>query len=559
MIRILLSAIAASLVMAGLQVLPPASASDTPALPAKTALDDYINKPDDSYKWEVVSETTTDGMKVVIVDMTSQTWRTPDEVNRTAWQHWLRLAIPDEIRSDTGFLMIGGGSNRKDQEPRGPDDMVMQIAKNTGTVVAELGMVPNQPLIFHGDGQERVEDDLIGYTWDQYIKSGDPTWAARNPMVKSAVRAMDTVTALMKSKTGGERTVDKFVVAGGSKRGWTTWLTGLDRRVVAIIPIVIDVVNAGPSMRHHFAAYGYWAPAVGNYVQHHIMERLDHPRITELYELVDPWYYRHRLTLPKFIVNGSGDQFFLPDSSQFYFDGLQGEKFLRYVPNADHGLNGSDAIESITAFYALILAGRPRPEFSWTNEVDGSIRVTTKDTPAEVLLWQAHNPEARDFRLETLGPKYTSTVLEDSGSGVYLGNVQKPDKGWTAYYIEMQFDAGVGIPLKMSTAVRVVPDVLPYADKRPDLPNRVTVVCEAPDEATAEQLIQLGRAGAEERLPVTDFKAYRSGTRCFFNWKPNERRLKAAQQLGSFLSQYNCTGIRAQLESGEEITGLPKE
>ena len=473
-------------------------------LPQQTALDDYIKKPDSSYKWEVVSETTAGGMKLIVIDMISQTWRTPQEVNRTQWQHWVKIAIPDQLQSDTGFLMIGGGSNREGAKTDGPNEMIVQIAKNTGSVVAELGMVPNEPLTFHNDGQKRSEDDLIGYTWDQYIKTGDPTWAARNPMVKSAIRAMDTITALLASEAGGNRNVDKFVVAGGSKRGWTTWLAGLDDRVVAIIPIVIDVINADLSMRHHFQAYGFWAPAVGNYVQHKIMERINHPRVQELYHLVDPWYYRHRLTKPKFIVNASGDQFFLPDSSRFYFDGLLGEKHLRYVPNADHGLKGSDAIESITAFYALILAGKERPEYSWTNEDDGSIKVTTKDVPEEVLLWQATNPEARDFRLESLGPEYTSTVLLDRGNGVYVGNVKKPTKGWTAYYIEMKFDAGVGIPVKMSTGVRVLPDVLPYKNKRPDLPVYVTVICEAPRPGNCDTACSINNS--RSRTTVTDRK-----------------------------------------------------
>ena len=52
-------------------------------LPKTTALDDYINKPDDSYRWELVSEQNVNGMKLVVIDMVSQSWRTPDDVNRT--------------------------------------------------------------------------------------------------------------------------------------------------------------------------------------------------------------------------------------------------------------------------------------------------------------------------------------------------------------------------------------------------------------------------------------------------------------------------------------------
>ena len=102
------------------------------------------------------------------------------------------------------------------------------IAKATGSVVAELGMVPNQTMMFHNDGKQRTEDDLIGYTADQFLKTGDPTWPVRNAMVKSAVRAMDTMTALLASEEGGERKVDRFVVGG--VEAWLDDLADRSRR-----------------------------------------------------------------------------------------------------------------------------------------------------------------------------------------------------------------------------------------------------------------------------------------------------------------------------------------
>jgi PhoPQ-activated pathogenicity-related protein len=318
-------------------------------------------------------------------------------------------------------------------------------------------------LVFAGETQGRQEDSLIAYTWDKFLRTGDPKWPARLPMTKSAVRAMDTVTAFCGSAEGGNVKVDGFVVAGGSKRGWTTWATAaVDKRVVAIVPIVIDVLNVEASMLHHYAAYGFWAPAVGDYTLFRIMEWMGTPENDALLKIEDPYTYRGRYTMPKFIINACGDQFFLPDSSQFYFDELPGVKYLRYVPNADHSLRGSDAYQTLQACYNAVLYNKPLPQFSWTLEKDGAIRVTAKDKPTEVKLWQATNPDARDFRLEMIGAKYQATTLTDEGGGVYVGKVPEPAKGWTAYLVELTFPSGIAEPFKFTTPVRVVPDTLPY-------------------------------------------------------------------------------------------------
>jgi PhoPQ-activated pathogenicity-related protein len=314
----------------------------------------------------------------------------------------------------------------------------------------------------------RKEDDFIAYTWDQFIKTGDETWPARLPMVKSAVRAMDCVQELLASEQGGQVPIEKFVVAGGSKRGWTTWCTAaVDKRVAVAIPIVIDVINVPACSRHHVAAYGFYAEAIGDYVRHSLTGKGDHPRTKLLYDIEDPYSYRERLTMPKFVVNASGDQYFPPDSSRFYFDDLRGEKYLRYVPNADHSLRDSDAMESIIAFYQTIVAGQTPPQYSWSFTEDGSIQVKTAAAPKSVTLWKATNPQARDFRVMTIGKSYQSEQLAAAGNGMFVGKIAPPDRGWSAFFIELTYDVGKSFPLKLSTAVRIVPDTLPFADLDP--------------------------------------------------------------------------------------------
>jgi PhoPQ-activated pathogenicity-related protein len=433
----------------------------------ETALDRYVAKPDATYSWKVVRTVEGNPLTQFIVDLKSQTWRTADEVDRPVWQHWLTVVKPSKPTSKIAFLRITGGANGG-EPPQSAEAATIRLAEVTNSVVAELKMVPNQPLVLHHDGVRRSEDDFIAYTWDQFIKTGDETWPARLPMVKSAVRAMDCVQELLASDQGGRVAIEKFVVSGGSKRGWTTWCTAaVDKRVVAAIPIVIDVINVPACSRHHVAAYGFYAQAIGDYVRHNIKTRIDHPRTKLLYEIEDPYSYRDRLTMPKFVVNAAGDQYFPPDSSQFYFGDLQGEKYLRYVPNADHSLRDSDAMESIIAFYQSVLAGTSRPKYSWTFENDGSIRVTSETPPKAVTLWQATNPKARDFRVLSIGKAYQGQTLSDQGAKTFVAKIDPPPAGWTAFFVELTYDIGQSFPLKLSTAVRILPDTLPFADLDP--------------------------------------------------------------------------------------------
>ncbi len=432
-----------------------------------TALDKYVQAADPNYQYELKKTTSGDGFTTYLIEMTSQSWRAPSEVNRTLWKHWLVVVRPDKVEHTTGFLSIAGGGN-DNQEPK-TNPLLIELAKTTNSVVTELRMVPNQPLIFADDGKPLVEDGIIAYTWDKYLHTGDANWLARLPMTKSAVRAMDTVTTFAASEAGGSVKVDRFVVAGGSKRGWTTWTTAaVDRRVVGIVPMVIDLLNLEKSFAHHYAAYGFWAPAVKDYEKNGLMNWIGTPQYKAMLKIVEPYSYLDRLKMPKFLINAAGDQFFLPDSSQFYFDDLKGEKYLRYVPNTDHSLRNSDAQESLIAFYDAFLQNKPRPRFSWKFEKDGSISVKTVDQPAEVKLWQATNPEKRDFRLESIGAAYKSSSLTAGEKGVYTAKVEKPATGWTAFFVELTFPSGGKCPFKFTTAVRVVPDTLPFKMPKPD-------------------------------------------------------------------------------------------
>jgi PhoPQ-activated pathogenicity-related protein len=438
--------------------------------PRTTALDRYVKTPDPAYRYSVVSTLPGTGYTATVLNMTSQAWLTSREVDRAEWTHWLTVIRPQSVKHPIALLFITGGNN-DGKAPTTPNPLLADIAVTTESVVAELRMVPNQPLIFADDkSTPRKEDAIIAYAWDKYLRTSDEKWPIRLPMTKAAVRAMDTVTDFCaKPEQGGQGSgqgslkIEKFVVSGASKRGWTTWTTAaVDPRVIAIAPMVIDALNVETSFIHHWRAYGFWAPAVKDYEDLQLMRWLGRPQFHALMAIEDPYNYRDRYTMPKFLINSAGDQFFLPDSWQFYFNDLPGEKYLRYVPNTDHSLRNSDAGESLGAFYSQIITNAPRPQFTWAIDKTGTIRVQTKTAPTKVTLWTASNTTARDFRLEKIGAVYTSTPVTEERQGEYVVKTTKRAQGWTASFVELRYPSGTKFPLVFTTGVTVTPDTLPF-------------------------------------------------------------------------------------------------
>ena len=434
-----------------------------------TALDDYVAGPDLNYDYTLIGSypdifTFSTGH---ILDMTSQQWRDYSEVDEPIWRHWVTVIVPWGTSSETALILINGGDT-DDPMPTIEQDYGY-LATGTGSIVAIISAVPNQPLLFADESVPRSEDEIIAYSWDKFLNGGDDYWPAQLPMVKSVVACMDAVQTFAATSTGGNKTIKNFVLTGGSKRGWTAWLAAaVDSRVVAIAPIVSDLLNMKRSFAHHWAAYGFWADALSPYEELGIFDWFDEPQTTALLEIVDPFEYRDRLDLPKFIINAAGDDFFISDSVQFYINNLPGETYLRHVPNTDHYLTNAfeDVFNSMLPYYDAFLDSSPRPEFSWTIENNTTILVQTIDTPKAVNLWQAHNPNTRDFRLITIGPAWASSVLTDTGGGLYVGSVPEPSTGWTAFFVELiyqsPFQGDDEYDYYFTTEMVVLPEMLPF-------------------------------------------------------------------------------------------------
>ncbi|NLF99452.1 MAG: PhoPQ-activated pathogenicity-like protein PqaA type, partial [Lentisphaerae bacterium] len=313
------------------------------------ALETYVRQADASFAWRLRDTQTLDGIEVATLELTSQTWR------GGRWTHTLYIARPGTVRFPaTAFLEITHSAGRKNLPA------VKRLAEAGGTLVAVLTDVPNQPLY-----DNRYEDALIAYTFDQYLRSGDGSWPLLLPMAKSAVRAMDAVQAWARAAHGQQ--VERFVVSGASKRGWTTWLAGaVDPRVCALVPVVIDMLNMKAQTQWAQRVYGRQSEKISDYTDIGLMERLDQPEAARLLEIVDPFSYRAAFTMPKLLLLGTNDPYWTVDALRHYWNDLPGPKLVYQAPNAGHGAGGTEgAARARAAFLQMIAQGKPPPQVSW--------------------------------------------------------------------------------------------------------------------------------------------------------------------------------------------------
>ena len=419
--------------------------------PLRADLPEYLAKPDPSYAWELSGKSELADITFYELRLTSQTWQ------GIKWEHNLNVFVPkNPSPAGTALLLIDGGSqNKLDQKP-GADALLYgsALAQKTGVPCAILKQVPNQPLF--GDLRE---DALIAETFRRFISTHDDTWPLLFPMTKAAVRAMDALGEFSAKELGAK--LDKFVVTGGSKRGWTTWLTAAsDPRVVALAPMVIDVLNTKPQMEHQLKVFGTYSEQTADY--HALLRAPETEDSRRLWRMVDPYSFREKITQPKLVILGNNDPYWATDALNFYWDGLPGPKSIHYVANAGHNLTpkGPDgksqppmrAIDTLGVFTRLVLAGKPMPQIEWKHDGDAAhprLVVTSTPAPKAARLWVAHAP-TQDFR----AARWEEQPAALDGEKV-TGTIDAPATGSAAFYAALDYEFN-GVGYTLCTQLRIV-------------------------------------------------------------------------------------------------------
>lgn len=265
--------------------------------------------------------------------------------------------------------------------------------------------------------------------------------------------------------------LDYFTVSGASKRGWTTWLVGAvdPKRVVAIVPIVLDAINFVNVIHHQYRSYNGWSFALQDYIDMNIFQRMDTPEMLSLQQQEDPYFYASRLTMPKLIINAALDEFQQPDDNLYWWSGMPEPKHIMMVPNAEHSLATGilEVVPGVAAWITQLLETKPVPKFDWTIATDGRITATldSEGEVEEVNAWWAYscgtntdtNTKRKDFRVMSvdnpcacgllyegqclnLKSFWTKEKLVEGPGRTYTAHYDPPTDGrYVAYFIEVTY------------------------------------------------------------------------------------------------------------------------
>lgn len=416
-------------------LVPVAIAAQRKTTPAN-ALEKYLNNGDKTYHYELRDSGRIGNTTSYHLLLTSQQWR------GITWRHQLTLMIPSKLEHKGALLIISGGSNTNEQPNWSNRDglwpVAAQIAESNQSIVAILKQTPNQPLM-----EGRKEDALISYTLQQYKNDGDFEWPLLFPMVKSAVRSMDAIQDFTRKRNG--MATEDFLVAGASKRGWTTWLSAAsgDKRVKAIAPMVIDMLNMPVSLNAQLKAYGAYSEQIEDYVKLEIPQSTGSKKGKEVTTMIDPYSYKEKLTVPKLIFIGTNDEYWTVDAIKWYINDLPGQTMIHYVPNAGHDLGGGmQALQTLSAFYGKMLQQKAYPILKNNNVLENGklkLKITANtEELQEISLWSASSADM-DFRKE----KWAAQSL-GKGTGENQIEVELPKEGYKAFYVDFKYKGQQG-------------------------------------------------------------------------------------------------------------------
>ncbi|MBN3860040.1 hypothetical protein GKC56_05910 [Neisseriaceae bacterium PsAf] len=304
-------------------------------------------------KHQLLDTIKTDTTTIYKYNIQSQIWSPNNLVVPNVWSHEVKIFAPKHANLNYVIIFACNGTNhgqniRYCNEYLDKD--ITDIVNKTNLIVATISNIPNQPLQFNQESDNLVEDDAVARSWQLFLDN--PKINSNLPLhIPMAASISKTITFLQEEFPLQN---SKFIVAGASKRAAAAWLSALtDPRIISVVALVFDFLNTSSVLEHIYKTYGNnWPVTFYPFYQAGLIDQFNSDNFKKLMQVEDPFTYsKNKLSnIKKYVINASGDEFFVPDGSQYYYSQLPGEKILRMLPNAGHHQSLNYVASSIIPF-----------------------------------------------------------------------------------------------------------------------------------------------------------------------------------------------------------------
>ena len=439
---------------------------------------------------------------------TSQMWPAGEEtVEGESWVHSITIAVPRKLHDipDTALYFSDGGDNdrpgdylkqfimlaRLKSSPSNndrsfnPTALMDLLIQQTNTIIVYQQQIPNQPYTFLDISEvELSEDKLLAETLVRAVNNHDkgsvtPENTLLFPMAHANIAGLYRASEFINTKIS-QTPIKHFIVGGASKRAWALWLaTAFDqgpdqnaRRLISGIVPVAMIQHFPATLKAIKSSYCHFPKPLTPYTDRYIFQELLSPyddRYNRLFEEIDPYTYlkdQRFNNIRTLVIHPSSDNYFIPDATHYYYPDLQGEKQIMVIPNIGHG----GAIPAINYLYGALtnltamVHGQALPNYlEEYDRYNNILSVHTESKPDHVYVWSASNTGARDFRLGSAEFKRQEIqpIININDSQTYQWQADSPRKGWTAFFMEMHYNAPNKKPFVLSTQIYITPDRYP--------------------------------------------------------------------------------------------------
>ncbi|MGC8845491.1 MAG: protein kinase domain-containing protein [Candidatus Hydrogenedens sp.] len=443
-------------------------------------LSNFIKEYDNNYKFEVIEEKQGNGYKAYILDFTSQSWH-PEKTAPPVWRHWLTVIVPQQRVKDVGMLILTNGFSTLETPMSEIPPYFISLAVSSKSVVSVLEGFPRDNVGIYKTPTQIVHlepAEFASWSFKQYFETHETSWIVFCPLVKSIVRAMDAVQELLLKNLRSEIPLKEFVLCSETPF-FVSWLVPpVDNRVIGLVSINTTGFHLEQQIKRMFMDEVELPKFFAEIDDAGLFPLLETEDGENLLKIIDPYYYREVLKIPKLIISMNNNQWqdmiFLSEqvlseipepvnwlvcpqlqlSREYAF--LPQQTFYNFTTSSNTNLRVYDFKDTIQVFYQRLLGQKNMPIFQWDFSAKGDCYIRVSEEIIECRLWYCSS-DRRGTLLQSQNKNWKYKILSESAEGIYRFTIPIQPQQYTAVFAEVIFPSLMGIHFPLTTDIHIIP------------------------------------------------------------------------------------------------------